>query len=291
VVDDGSGDGTSDFVRDLRNRRITLIRHERPKGVAAARNAGLDRARAPWIAFLDDDDLWAPSKLAMQLEAARKGAEWVCVAAVVVDEALGIVSCTKAPPEADRIPLLSYNCIPGGGSGPMVRTDVAREAEGFDTSFSILADWDMWIRLFLRSKPSFIDRPLVGYLRHNASMSHSNHGFRDELERIIAKHDDARRASGVEVSRDRWLKWAAAMQLRSGNRREALRLYVELARDYLDVKSIARAFAGALAPALVIRYWRWHLRRLIPRDFYAEAEAWLAPLRDTSPQGRVSAAA
>ena len=120
----GSSDGTAEWVCALHDRRVTLVRHETPKGVAEARNAGIARARSPWIAFLDDDDVWAPDKLALQLEAARHGASWVCTGAMVVDVGLNILACWKMPSEDEMIRLLSYNCVPGGGSGPMMRIDL-----------------------------------------------------------------------------------------------------------------------------------------------------------------------
>ena len=292
VVDEGSQDDTADFVRSLRDPRVTLICHETPKGVAVARNAGIARARAPWVAFLDDDDLWAPEKLATQLEAAaRANASWVCVGAVVVDPGLNVISCTRLLPEHNVERLLSYNCIPGGGSGPMVRTALAREVGGFDVELSILADWDMWIRLFLHSAPAYVDRPLVAYLRHNSSMSHLNEGFSAELERMVSKHSAARHARGMEIERDRWLKWIAAMQVRLGHRREAVRIYLHLIHRYNDRKSIARAVLVGLFPNLVVRYWRWHLRRMVPVEWYDGAQRWLAPIRSNAPMRGATASA
>jgi len=281
VVDEASEDGTADLVRGLSDPRVELVRHDAPKGVAAARNSGLARARAPWVAFLDDDDLWAPTKLALQLQAAANvEAGWVCVGSVVVDEALRIVSGTRPPPSHELPEILSFNLVPGVGSGPMVRTELARSVGGFDTGLSILADWDMWIRLFLRTPPAFVYHPLVGYLRHHRSMSHLNQGFPDEFDRMAAKHAPARQTWGVQLSRERWLRWAAAMHVRSGNRREAFRTYVYLARYYRDAKSLARAALGVLFPKLMMRYWRWNALRLLPPGWYEEGEAWLAPIRE-----------
>src|SRR5437867_300620 len=110
VVDEASEDGTADFVRAIADPRVVLVRHDAPRGVAAARNAGLARARAPWVAFLDDDDVWAPTKLALQLAAAPAvGASWVCVGAVVVNEALRIVSGTPPTNSCDVAKLLAFN--------------------------------------------------------------------------------------------------------------------------------------------------------------------------------------
>src|SRR3954447_16038882 len=83
VVDDGSTTAPAHFPDD---RRIRLLRHESSRGVAEAPNAGLAAARAPYVAFTDDDDLWPPDKLSAQLRAIeRTGAGWSSCGAVVVD--------------------------------------------------------------------------------------------------------------------------------------------------------------------------------------------------------------
>src|SRR5262245_28149594 len=67
VVDDGSTDGTAESVDTLSDRRIRVIRHEQTLGGGAARNTGIRASRAPFVAFLDSDDEWVPTKLEKQL--------------------------------------------------------------------------------------------------------------------------------------------------------------------------------------------------------------------------------
>src|SRR4051812_836378 len=69
VIDDGSSDETPRKLAALSDDRVHFARHLAPLGPARARNAGIDRATAPWIAFLDDDDRWSPRKLRAQLDA------------------------------------------------------------------------------------------------------------------------------------------------------------------------------------------------------------------------------
>lgn len=74
VVDDGSTDRTTSVVKAhaAADGRVTLIAQENA-GVAAARNAGWQSARSAFIAFVDADDLWAPSKIERQLEVILRG--------------------------------------------------------------------------------------------------------------------------------------------------------------------------------------------------------------------------
>lgn len=62
VVDDGSTDDTADIVAGINDPRVTLIRHAHQRGPAAARNSGVRQGDAPWLAFLDADDLWPSTR-------------------------------------------------------------------------------------------------------------------------------------------------------------------------------------------------------------------------------------
>lgn len=70
VVLDGPDPATREALERVGDDRLRLVELPASHGVAAARNAGVADARAPWVAFLDDDDLWLPAKLERQLEAA-----------------------------------------------------------------------------------------------------------------------------------------------------------------------------------------------------------------------------
>ena len=68
VVDDGSGDGTPDVLAGFGDA-IRVIRLEESRGVAHARNVGIEAARGAFVAFLDSDDLWLEGKLESQIPA------------------------------------------------------------------------------------------------------------------------------------------------------------------------------------------------------------------------------
>src|SRR5215213_295324 len=72
VVDDGSTTPVSERLTREAQSRLRVLRNPSSLGVARARNRGIDEARGEWIAFLDDDDVWAPNKLSEDLASARE---------------------------------------------------------------------------------------------------------------------------------------------------------------------------------------------------------------------------
>ena len=139
---------------------------------SAARNRGLEVAGSDWIAFLDDDDLWMPNKLEVQLAAAKQtGADLVTCNFVHFGEAGDIESSGLAPlPRGLSLPeaLILGNYV-SGGSAALVTLAALRRLGGFDDQIVAVEDWDMWRRLSWDHAIHFEDQVLVKYRRHNAN--------------------------------------------------------------------------------------------------------------------------
>src|SRR5262249_10775494 len=67
VVDDASTDDTAAALARVDDRRLHGVSHERNQGISRTRNTALALARGEWLAFLDDDNEWAPNYLEQQL--------------------------------------------------------------------------------------------------------------------------------------------------------------------------------------------------------------------------------
>ncbi len=191
VVDDGSVDRTREMLGGLVDDRLRVLRNDASAGVASARNQAAAEARGTWIAFLDDDDLWAPNKLAAQLAATEEnGMIFVYTAAAVVDERLRPIRVLRPPPPHElRERLLRSNPI-GGPSAVLVRADAFAASGGFDPTLSILEDWDLWLRLEAAGRAALCPDVLTAFVHHRGSSQVRNvAALVADFERLRAKHE------------------------------------------------------------------------------------------------------
>ena len=115
VVDEGSSDDTPAWLANHPDPRVRTIRHDTPRGLANARNAGIEASTGRWLAFVDDDDLWLPTKLTDQLAAAtRHDAPWAFGGAITFSSGPRLLDRSLLPPDAGRR-LPWNNTVPGGG--------------------------------------------------------------------------------------------------------------------------------------------------------------------------------
>jgi glycosyltransferase involved in cell wall biosynthesis len=249
VVDDGSVGETASRLTRLREPRVRVLRHERSLGVAQARNAGILNARGEWIAFLDDDDLWAPEKLRRQIDlATAANRAWAYAASAALDEKRQFLfSLEPADPEQVASSLLRWNVLWGGSSNVIVRTDVVRELGGFDENLFQLADWDLWVRLALQGKPAVTREILLGCVMHSGSMlATDRRDVFSEISYLVDKHRQASAAYGVHFDLALFTRWVAFGHRIAGRRVLAARTYLRGARSHRDLGAIPRAAASLL---------------------------------------------
>ena len=267
VVDDGSTDDTA-ALASAADPRVQVLRNAIAQGVSAARNRGVAAASGEWIAFCDDDDLWAPEKLARQLSAAQTaGAGWVYTGDVNVDNAVRVLSGGRPPdPDAVMALLPRWNPLSSGGSNVMVRADVLREIGGFDPTLRRTEDWDLWIRLARTGTPAWVCEPLVAYRFHAQNLVNDPNEMVEEARRIAARYD-------IPVDMTAMHRRAAWASLRSGRRLQAVGHYTR-AVGRGDVRSVARAAVALVHPAVGSD----RLFDLLGRDpeWIARAQRWLS---------------
>jgi glycosyltransferase involved in cell wall biosynthesis len=184
-------DETAEIVATF-GHTVTCIRQQN-SGVAAARNRGAREGGTEWVAFLDADDVWLPTKLERQWNRVRESglaAAFTAVALVAEDLAPlpgGRVSSLRDDLEAL---LLHTESIPQGTSSTLlVRYTTFAEIGGYDETLSTMADWDLLIRLRLRTAFAYVAEQLVLYRR--GTMSRNVALLEHDSTRILQKAFDS----------------------------------------------------------------------------------------------------
>ncbi len=164
VVDDGSSDGTLAHLAAAYGSnpalRLTRIKH---RGPAAARNHGVSLARAPFIAFLDSDDLWAPDKLSRQLSFMRGHPQ----CSISQSDEIWIRNGRRVNPgrrhlkRAGDIFADSLRTCLISPSAVIMSTKLFRAIGGFDEDFAAAEDYDLWLRILAQHQVGLLDEPLV----------------------------------------------------------------------------------------------------------------------------------
>ena len=175
VVDDGSTDRTQQVLQPYFDR-IRYIYQEN-QGVAAARNIACQLAQGEFLAFLDADDYFLPSKLEKQLACFDHdpALDMVQTGWLMVDETGKDISEMKPWQQAPKLDLESFiifKCV--RPSAMMLRRKWWEKLGGFNDNFPLAEDLDFALRLTLKGcKAVWLEEILTCYRQHNSNIMSS----------------------------------------------------------------------------------------------------------------------
>jgi glycosyltransferase involved in cell wall biosynthesis len=189
LVNDGSTDETPRLVDQLAagDGRIVVL-HQANAGASAARRAGVARARAAWLAYLDSDDLWRPDALATYAAyiAEHPGAQFLFGHRHRLNED---GSVTELPAEHQLRPsgtkeifehiYISHLCV-------CYRRDLYEKAGGFDGSLRAVEDYDLYLRMSLLCEFEPVGRVTGLRRRHPGCLSRAS-GYSKMLEAEVLR--------------------------------------------------------------------------------------------------------
>jgi glycosyltransferase involved in cell wall biosynthesis len=229
VVDDGSTDDAGDLVRDFAknsgpDRPIITLQRQANAGVSAARNRGIAATRAPYVGFLDADDLWAPDKVASHLalmmahpsiDLSFSGYDHVDAAGHNLFE--GMIPSEGILPFKT---LMIRNVIHTGTV--IARREAIIACRGFDPSLSHYEDFDLWLRIAATRPDNVyaIARSLASYRRHGTQTTQNWRKMDESWRRLSSALDERYPADWALVRREAYVnhrKYCASLAHNAGD--------------------------------------------------------------------------
>lgn len=188
LVDDGSTDETIPWITQLTDARVKLIQQAN-QGASVARNTGISHAQGEYIAFLDNDDLWQPTKLAQQVQYLDQNAPVALVHTwmILIDEhgqSTGRLITTDAEGWVWS-KLVEQDTVLN--SSVLVRRTCFDVVGVFDPTIPRTGDWEMWLRVAAKYPLGVIKEALVFYRNHGNNASRNLQAMEQEFQVCIEK--------------------------------------------------------------------------------------------------------
>lgn len=195
VIDDASDDGTKDYCEKLKDIIYVYIPKNESRGGNYARNIGVKNSTGHYIAFLDDDDEWYPTKIEKQVEILDKKTDISVVYCGrrydINNGSLFLDELPDGSNKGDCSKRIFYNVI-GVSSMLLFRREIFDNIT-FDEDLKFWQDYDLMIRIFQKYKVDYINECLILYrknLNDKNRLTNKFNGWLNAVNHINEKYAD-----------------------------------------------------------------------------------------------------
>lgn len=212
ALDDGSTDGTREALAQIDDIRVRVLLNEANIGTYATINRGIENSTGEFVAILNDDDVWAPDKIDLQVRLMDSDPEIGLVHTGgyfidgngnrLVDSApMGFIF-PSLPTGRRLADLIDHNQIIT--SSVLIRRSVLEEVGKFDPSFYGFGDWQMWLRIARKYKVGFCPSELTLYRIHPGNSANNQARMHEDSRRIREWISTEFTDMGAEVQAHNW---------------------------------------------------------------------------------------
>ena len=190
VVDDGSTDGTREYLDSLDYDALRTIYRDNETGLSSARNAAIDAAEGEYVTFLDSDDILYPHTVETLVTELDKQSE-DCAGAFGSKKFItprGRVKEKRAPTGRITEATIENARAIGGPSSTTFRLDAVEDVGGFDESFDGLEDLDLYLTLLKKYSLFGVDKVCCERRTHDRQMSGDNEMMSRSFRKLLEKH-------------------------------------------------------------------------------------------------------
>ncbi len=242
IVDGGSRDGSVDIIRQNESH-LAWWMSGRDSGQGSAINRGFAHASGNILAWLNSDDLLAPSAVRIAVDALLCDSHVGVVYGdrLHIDERGNVIGINRMPSYSPR---MFRRNITLPQETVFFRRELFDQVGGIDESLHFSLDFDLWVRMSRLTQMRHIPAFLGSFREHRKSKSVNALRYRDEHERVYSKHFDRPLPGPIEMKLNRlWHKGRFTLETRSAAyRNEMARL-----RDLQPYRAPALQLVGGLA--------------------------------------------
>ena len=188
VVDDGSTDGTSDYIQS--NFPSIRLLQQPNKGVSSARNKGIRYTDANWISLLDSDDEWFPQKLEKQVMTLSQSPDikFCHTEEIWIRNGVRVNQMKKHQKYGGHI---FYKCLDMCRISPssvLFHQSILDDVGYFDKDLKVCEDYDLWLRITAKFPVLYIDESLIKkYGGHEDQLSRVKDGIESHRIKVLEK--------------------------------------------------------------------------------------------------------
>ena len=188
VVDDGSTDGTSDYIQS--NFPSIRLLQQSNKGVSSARNMGIRSSNSDWVALLDSDDEWFPKKLEKQVMALSQNLDikFCHTEEIWIRNGVRVNQMKKHQKYGGHIFNKCLDMCRISPSSVLFHRSILDDVGYFDKNQKVCEDYDLWLRITAKYLVLYIDESLIKkYGGHEDQLSKVKDGIESHRIKVLEK--------------------------------------------------------------------------------------------------------
>lgn len=176
VVDDASSDNSLSIAKSIAEKdgRVSVYKNEVNLGDYGNRSKAASLANGKYIKYVDSDDLIYRHSLSIMMEAMEAYPDAALALSHSMPEDIFPYPWCLTPEQAYRKQFLGRGCLSCGPTGAIIKKEAFDAVRGFDKSWGILSDIDLWLRLAARWHIALLPPGLVWWRRHETQEYNKN---------------------------------------------------------------------------------------------------------------------